>query len=121
MDSLHVYAGASRREYREDQGLRRRKGRDLSDFTFGLYIFSGVHEDMETGIDTRRTGRTIRSGFQPTVHRYALAGDPDTCKARLQEYVDAGASMVFVSSACPEDYLDRNIEMIAKDVIPAFR
>ena len=26
MDSVHVYAGASRREYREDQGLRRRRG-----------------------------------------------------------------------------------------------
>ncbi len=82
-----------------------------------------MHEDKETGIRyaSDRLSKQYAQDFSQRVHRYALAGDPDTCQARLQEYVDAGASMVFVSSACPEDYLDRNIEMIAKDVIPAFR
>ena len=105
------------------KGYAEEEGRDLSDFTFGLYIFSGVHEDKETGIRyaADRLSKQYAQDFSQRVHRYALAGDPDTCQARLQEYVDAGASMVFVSSACPEDYLDRNIEMIAKDVIPAFR
>ncbi|MEC7302155.1 MAG: LLM class flavin-dependent oxidoreductase, partial [Pseudomonadota bacterium] len=105
------------------KGYAEEEGRDLSDFTFGLYIFSGVHEDKATGIRyaADRLSKQYAQDFSQRVHRYALAGDPDTCQARLQEYVDAGASMVFVSSACPEDYLDRNIEMIAKDVIPAFR
>ncbi|MDP7545885.1 MAG: hypothetical protein QGF20_01240, partial [Alphaproteobacteria bacterium] len=59
--------------------------------------------------------------FSKLVHKFALAGDPAHCQARLREYVDAGASLVFVSSACPDDYMDTNLEMIASDLIPAFR
>ena len=85
--------------------------------------FSGVHEDRETGVKyaSDRLSKQYAQDFSQLVHRYALAGNPDSCQTRLQEYVEAGASMVFVSSACPDDYLDQNIKMIAKDVIPAFR
>ena len=98
-------------------------GTDLSDFTFALYIFSAVHEDHETAVKyaAERLSKQYAQDFSQLVHKYALAGDPDTCKARLQEYIDAGASAVFVSSACPDDYIDTNLEMLAKSVIPAFR
>ena len=98
-------------------------GTDLSDFTFALYIFSAVHEDRETAVKyaAERLSKQYAQDFSQLVHKYALAGDPDTCKARLQEYIDAGASAVFVSSACPDDYIDTNLEMLAKTVIPAFR
>jgi alkanesulfonate monooxygenase SsuD/methylene tetrahydromethanopterin reductase-like flavin-dependent oxidoreductase (luciferase family) len=55
------------------------------------------------------------------VHRYALAGDPDRCESRLREYVDAGARFIFLSSACPEDYMETNLQAIARDLIPRFR
>ncbi len=99
------------------------EGRDMSDFTFGMYIFSAVHEDNDTGVKYAADRLSIQyaQDFSQLVHKYALAGDPAACQARLQEYVDAGAGMVFVSSACPGDYIDRNLEMLAKDVIPAFR
>ncbi len=99
------------------------EGRDMSDFTFGMYIFSAVHEDKDTGIKyaADRLSVQYNQDFSKRVHRYALAGDPETCQARLKEYTDAGATTVFVSSACPQDYIDRNLEMLAKDVIPAFR
>ena len=98
-------------------------GTDLSDFTFALYIFSAVHEDRETAVKyaAERLSKQYAQDFSQLVHKYALAGDPDTCKARLQEYIDAGASAVFVSSACPDDYIDTNLEMLANSVIPAFR
>ncbi len=98
-------------------------GTDLSDFTFALYIFSAVHEDNDTAVKyaTDRLSKQYAQDFSELVHKYALAGDPDKCKARLQEYIDAGASAVFVSSACPDDYIDANMEMLAKTVIPAFR
>ena len=98
-------------------------GTDLSDFTFALYIFSAVHEDRETAVKyaAERLSKQYAQDFSQLVHKYALAGDPDTCKARLQEYIDAGASAVLVSSACPDDYIDTNLEMLAKSVIPAFR
>lgn len=99
------------------------EGRDMSDFTFGMYIFSAVNEDNDTGIRyaSERLSVQYAQDFSQLVHKYALAGNPTTCQARLQEYVDAGAGMVFVSSACPDDYIDRNLEMLAQDVIPAFR
>lgn len=99
------------------------EGRDMSDFTFGMYIFSAVHEDKDTGIKyaADRLSVQYNQDFSQRVHRYALAGDPETCQARLKEYTDAGATTVFVSSACPQEYIDRNLEMLAKDVMPAFR
>ena len=105
------------KEYGEEEG------RDMSDFTFGMYIFSAVNEDNETGIKYAAEKLSVQyaQDFSQLVHKYALAGSPDSCQARLREYVDAGASMVFVSSACPPEYIDRNLEMLAKDVIPAFR
>ena len=98
-------------------------GIDLSDFTFAIYIFSAVHEDNDTAVKyaAERLSKQYAQDFSQLVHKYALAGDPDKCKARLQEYIDAGASAVFVSSACPDDYIDTNLEMLANTVIPAFR
>lgn len=98
-------------------------GTDMSDFTFAIYIFSAVHEDNDTAVKyaSDRLSKQYAQDFSKLVHKYALAGDPDKCKARLQEYIDAGASAVFVSSACPDDYIDTNLEMLANTVIPAFR
>ena len=98
-------------------------GTDMSDFTFAIYIFSAVHEDNDTAVKyaADRLSKQYAQDFSELVHKYALAGDPDKCKARLQEYIDAGASAVFVSSACPDDYIDTNLVMLANSVIPAFR
>ena len=98
-------------------------GRDMSNFTFGLYIFSAVNEDNERAVAyaSDRLSKQYSQDFSKLVHKFALAGDPAHCQARLREYVDAGASLVFVSSACPDDYMDTNLEMIASDLIPAFR
>jgi probable F420-dependent oxidoreductase len=98
-------------------------GRDMTDFQFGAYIFSAIHEDNDQAVTfaTDRLSKQYSQDFSKLVHKYALAGDPSYCQARLREYVDAGASMVFVSSACPDDYIDTNLEMLASDLIPAFR
>jgi probable F420-dependent oxidoreductase len=98
-------------------------GRDLSDFRFGLFIFTAVHEENELAIKMAadKLSKQYAQDFSKLVHKYALAGDPDTCQARLREYLDAGADFVFVSTACPDDYIDTNLELIAKEVMPAFR
>ena len=98
-------------------------GRDMSDFTFGVYIFTAMHDDNDTAVKyaSDRLSTQYSQDFSKLVHKFTLAGDPDRCQARLQEYVDAGATMVFVSAACPDDYIDTNLELIAKSLIPAFR
>ena len=84
----------------------------MSDFTFGMYIFSAVHENKDTGVKyaADRLSVQYNQDFSKRVHRYALAGDPETCQARLKEYTDAGATTVFVSSACPQGYIDQNLK-----------
>ncbi|MCB1749715.1 MAG: LLM class flavin-dependent oxidoreductase [Gammaproteobacteria bacterium] len=98
-------------------------GRDPADVTCGLFIFFAVHEDKDTAfrMAADKLGKQYSQDFSKLVHKYALAGDPDDCKARLREYVDAGARFVFVSTACPDDYVDTNLELMAREVMPALR
>jgi probable F420-dependent oxidoreductase len=91
---------------------REESGRDMGDFTPGIYIFTALHEDAERAVKMAadRLGRQYAQDFSELVHRYALAGDPDRCESRLREYVDAGARFIFLSSACPEDYMETNLQ-----------
>ena len=99
------------------------QGRDMANFKFGLYIFSAVHEDNDRAqsFAVDRLSKQYSQDFSKLVPKYALAGDPKSCRARLSEYIEAGASTIFMSSACPDDYVDTNLEMMAAEVIPAFR
>jgi alkanesulfonate monooxygenase SsuD/methylene tetrahydromethanopterin reductase-like flavin-dependent oxidoreductase (luciferase family) len=98
-------------------------GRDMSTFTPGIFIFTAVHADGDTGrqmcIDM--LSRQYNQDFTRLVPRYALAGTPADCRQRLQAYVDAGARMIILAPGCADDYADENISLIAREVIPAFR
>ena len=98
-------------------------GQDMSGFKYGLYIFTAVHEDNDFAVKMAADRLSVQyaQDFNKLVHKYALAGNPDYCISRLQEYVDAGASFIFVSSACPDGYISENLAQIANSVIPAFR
>jgi probable F420-dependent oxidoreductase len=98
-------------------------GRDMSTFTPGVFIFTSVHSNGDTGrqmcIDT--LSRQYNQDFTRLVPRYALAGTPADCRKRLQEYVDAGARMIILAPGCADAYADDNISLIAKEVIPDFQ
>ncbi len=98
-------------------------GRDMSDFTFGMLIFTAVHDDNDRAVTfaSDRLSTQYSQDFSQLVHKFALAGDPQRCQTRLREYIDAGASMILTSSACPDDYIDTNMALIASDIMPAFR
>ena len=68
-----------------------------------------------------KLGTQYAQDFDKIVRKYALGGTPDQCRARLQEYIDAGAKFVVLSSACPDDYLDTNIELIARELVAPMR
>ncbi len=63
---------------------------------------------------------TLVPHFSRLVDRYALAGNPDDCIARLREYIDAGARTIMLNSACPSDYIVDNERLLAESVLPAF-
>lgn len=89
----------------------------------GLFIFFAVHEDAGTGVKmaTDRLSVQYNQDFSKLVGKYALAGSPDDCIARLQEYIDAGARTIILNSACPGDYMDTNERLMAETVLPALR
>jgi probable F420-dependent oxidoreductase len=98
-------------------------GRDMSTFTPGIFVFTVAHANGDTGrqmcIDM--LSRQYAQDFTKLVPRYALAGTPEDCRQRLQEYIDAGAEMVILAPGCAEAYADENISLVANEVIPAFR
>lgn len=89
----------------------------------GQFIFFAVHEDRQEAIRmaTERLSRQYNQDFSRLVGRYALAGNPDDCIARLQEYVDAGARTIILNSACPAAYMAENEALLATAVLPALR
>ena len=82
----------------------------------GLFIFFAVHEDREQGIRMAADRLSVQynQDFSKLVGKYALAGSPDDCIARLREYTDAGASTIILSSACPNRYTAENEQLLAK-------
>jgi len=98
-------------------------GRDMSEFTPGIFLFTAVHEDPKTGfrMANDKLSAQYAQDFSKLVHRYTLAGDADHCRARLAEYIDAGARFAFLSTACPDDYIDSNLKLIASGIVAPCR
>jgi probable F420-dependent oxidoreductase len=89
----------------------------------GLFIFFAVHEDRARALEmaTERLSIQYNQDFSKLVGRYALAGSPDDCAARLREYIDAGAQTVILNSACPSGYVEDNEALLAGEVLAALR
>lgn len=98
-------------------------GRDMQDFTPGVFLFTAVHEDQAEGFKMANDKLSVQyaQDFTKLTSKYTLAGNPDHCRARLKEYLDAGARFVFVSTACPDDYIDRNLALIAEEIVKPSR
>jgi probable F420-dependent oxidoreductase len=105
------------------RGFGREVGRDMSTFTPGVHIFTAVHANGDTArqMVIAQLSKQYAQDFTRLAPRYALAGTPEECQRRLQEYVDAGARTIMLPSACPEEYRDENLRLIAQEVLPAFR
>jgi probable F420-dependent oxidoreductase len=102
---------------------RKEYGRESAPFTPGLFIFTAVHANGDTArqMASEKLSKQYNQDFSKLIGKYALAGTPEECRKRLQEYIDAGARMVILPSSCPPSYVDENTRMIAKEIIPAFR
>ena len=102
---------------------RKEYGRESAPFTPGMFIFTAIHANGDTArqMANEKLSKQYNQDFSKLVGKYALAGTPEECRKRLQEYIDAGAKMVILPSSCPPDYVDDNTRMIAKEIMPAFR
>jgi probable F420-dependent oxidoreductase len=98
-------------------------GRDLSNFRPGLFIFASVYPDRDEAREqaARALAKNYAQDFSKIAGRYALYGNPDDCRKRLKEYIDAGARTVLVSWACRQSDIEQNMKLVAEEVAPAFR
>ncbi len=89
----------------------------------GQFIFFAVHEDRQLAINmaAERLSKQYQQDFSTLVHKYALAGDPDDCVARIKEYVAAGSRTVMLASACPGAYTGTNEQLMADEVVPKIK
>jgi probable F420-dependent oxidoreductase len=89
----------------------------------GLFVFFAVHEDRDTAIDmaASRLSKQYNQDFSKLVHKYAVAGNPDDCVARLREYIDAGARTIILNSACASAYTSDNEKLMAEKVVAALK
>jgi probable F420-dependent oxidoreductase len=78
-----------------------------------VYLWAAVDEDHETARRTvvENVGRVYAQDFS-TLERYLLFGTPETCAARIREYVDAGARSVVISPASALD--DRGLDLLSE-------
>lgn len=98
-------------------------GRPFDAITPALFVFTCVHpdRDLATEYAVAQLGTTYAQDFRTKAGKYTLVGTPADCRARLAEYVDAGARMVFFASACPGTYVAENQRLIVEEIMPAFR
>lgn len=91
--------------------------------TAGQFLFFCVHADRDEAHRQAiaRLSKQYAQDFSKLVGKYALAGNPDDCIARLQEYAAAGATTFFLNSSCDNDYIEENQRLLADEVLPALR
>jgi len=89
----------------------------------GLFIFFAVHENRQRAqkMAIDKLSVQYNQDFSKLVEKYAIAGNPQDCVARLREYIDAGARTILLNSACPGDYVAENERLLATEVLPVLR
>ena len=109
--SIEAIAG-----YREDEG-------NPTPVESGMFVFFCCHPDNDTAVEyaAERLSKQYAQDFSQLVHKFAIAGDPDRCVARLREYIDAGARTVVLSAASPMHYIEESERFMAAEVLPRIR
>jgi probable F420-dependent oxidoreductase len=98
-------------------------GRPADAVRSSIFIFTACHPDREQAIDMAVTklSRQYAQDFSRIAPKYVIMGNPEDCRARIRAYIEAGAQTIFLSSACPPEYIEANEEIIAREVIAKLR
>lgn len=93
-------------------------GRQIDDDHFGAII------SFRIGPDAAEARRRLVPGLARTrpdaaLEEYCALGTPADCIATLRRYIDAGASKFVMRPACLPEELDEQIEILAREVVPA--
>ncbi len=89
----------------------------------GIYLFTCVNDDRDAALAlaNEQLSRQYNQDFSKLVGKYALAGSPDDCIERLNQYIEAGAETIILAHGCPKHYVDENVVAIAEGIVAAYR
>ncbi len=94
-------------------------GREIPDDHYGVlvpYCFAPTVEEAE-----KIAGPSIRRRPEIALREYCGVGRPDEVRNKLRAYIDAGATKFVMRPYGPKESLRAQIEMLAKEVIPALQ
>ncbi|MCS5574624.1 MAG: LLM class flavin-dependent oxidoreductase, partial [Pseudomonadales bacterium] len=105
-------------------GFATEQNRDLTDFQWAYFpyvsIYDTVKEAAEVAAEALGGRYLYGGGFRDIVEKYCLLGPVESCIARIQEYIDAGATTIVFNSACPQHHVEENERLLATEVLNSF-
>ena len=99
-------------------------GRPSTDFAMPMYQFIyAAQSDVEARhILAARLQESYQQPFERLVSRYCTAGAPDTCRASLQAYVDAGVrEFILTPPVTNADECRQQLDLYAAEILPSLQ
>jgi probable F420-dependent oxidoreductase len=98
-------------------------GRDPATIRSGAVIFVSCHENAATAreLALERLNTQYAQDFAPMLERYVAHGTPETVRARLDDYIDAGVETILLAPACPDKDTVELEHLLAETVLPRYR
>lgn len=98
-------------------------GRDATRIEPALYLFAALGKTRESGraYAVEELSTRYNQPFDAIVDKYCAVGPPTECAATVARFVDAGVRHVILVPLAPDERLSRDLEIFARDVVPAVR
>ena len=98
-------------------------GRNPADIERTLFIFTTVGKSYEAASATaaKALGARYAQDFETLVNKYAIAGTPEQCAQRIEQFREAGVEHFIFAPNAPPEQAAALPEIIAEEVIPLTR
>ncbi|MDH3444049.1 MAG: LLM class flavin-dependent oxidoreductase [Deltaproteobacteria bacterium] len=94
-------------------------GREIPEDHYGVLIPFIFARSADEAIDN--ASPTVVRRKDIPVHDYAALGTPEAIRKKIQAYIEAGATKFVMRPAGPKETIPRQVEMLAKEIIPALQ
>lgn len=98
-------------------------GRDPMGVRVGAVVFACVHDDRDRALSmiSERLAANYAGDYSAVIEHQAAAGPPERCRARVEEYIDAGADTIFFATLAHPDHQGESEERLARQVVDPLR
>jgi alkanesulfonate monooxygenase SsuD/methylene tetrahydromethanopterin reductase-like flavin-dependent oxidoreductase (luciferase family) len=98
-------------------------GRDPMGVRVGAVVFACVHDDRDRALSmiSERLAANYAGDYSAVIEHQAAAGPPERCRARVEEYIEAGADTIFFATLAHPDHQGESEERLARQVVDPVR